>query len=423
MRITLVQARYFNSWEALSMGYIGAYLKRHLPDAEINFFQGAFDDDETIIAGAAKSDIVAFSCTTPTFPNALDLSRRLKAINPNIHTVVGGYHPSAVANDCLVPGIDQVVIGEGEAAMLDIVNGNRAKIVTGRIMSFDELPWPDRDLIKNERNIGVAFKDNDKRITSFQSHRACPFQCKYCLDGFNKVLFRTPEGTMPKKAPVRYRPVTDLLDEMQHVTEKFKLDLIKFCDPTWNTQIEWVNDFCREKIRRNFTTPFYPNMHATMCTEEMINLMKEANCYEIAIGVESGSDKILKQIGKGTTTATIRKCVEWAKAAGILVRGYFILGMPEENDEDLRLTESFAEELGLDEYGFTILCPYPGTQMYDPKTAVTIDWSKTDEYSNDFWRTKYLTNDELKAWQQRLTTKFAKNLTWHNKVIGEKDPK
>ena len=252
MRLTLVHGKYFNSWEALGLGYIGVYLKRHMPGLEINFFQGCFDDDDTIIAGAAGSDIVAFSCTTPTFPHAVWLSRKLKTINPFIRTVVGGYHSSAVPMDCLVPDIDQVVIGEGEAAMLEIARGNIERVVTGRTMGFDELPWPDRTLIKNERNVRVAYNDNQKRITSFQSHRACPFMCKYCLDGLNKVLFRNTEGIMPKKAPVRYRPVTDLLDEMVSVTVGLNLDLIKFCDPTWNTNIEWVNKFCREKIRRGF---------------------------------------------------------------------------------------------------------------------------------------------------------------------------
>jgi radical SAM superfamily enzyme YgiQ (UPF0313 family) len=83
-------------------------------------------------------------------------------------------------------------------------------------------------------------------------------------------------------------------------------------------------------------------------------------------------------------------------------------------------TEKFAEELELDEYGFTILCPYPGTRMYDPKILADIDWEKTDEYSNDFWRTKYLTNSQLKEWQQRLLDKFSKQLTWHNKELLKK---
>ena len=150
----------------------------------------------------------------------------------------------------------------------------------------------------------------------------------------------------------------------------------------------------------------------------MMQAMRRAGCYEIAVGVESGSAKILKEIGKGTTLQSIRNCVAWAKAAGILVRGYFILGMPEERHEDLELTEQFAEELALAEYGFTILCPYPGTQMYDPQAHAHIRWEHTDEYSNDFWATKYLTNRELKEWQARLVQKFSNRLTWHNRAMA-----
>jgi anaerobic magnesium-protoporphyrin IX monomethyl ester cyclase len=412
VKVVLVHGKYFNSWEALGLGYISAYLKSKVKDIEVEFYQGCFDDDEVIIKGSKDSDIIAFSCTTPTFPFAIKTARKLKQINSRIHTVVGGYHPSAVPQNCLVDGIDQIIVGEGEAAMVDIIKGNRNKIINARNMEFTELPWPDRKLIKNERNIQVAYKDNKKRITSFQSHRACPFRCKYCADGFNKVLY----GNI-KKAPVRYRPIHDLLDEMQEVVRDYMLDLMKFSDPTWNTNINWVMEFCREKIKRGFTTPFYPNIHAGVCAEEMFVLMADANCYEIAVGVESGSPKILKQIGKGTTINSIKRCVKWAKRAGILVRGYFILGMPDETEEDLRLTESFAEDLELDEYGFTILCPYPGTHMYDSKNHTSVDWENTDEYSNDFWQTKYLSNQKLKEWQYYLTEKFRDKLTWHNKAI------
>lgn len=416
MKVVLVHGKYFNSWEALGLGYIGAYLKSKVEDIEIEFYQGCFDDDDTIIKGCKDSNIVAFSCTTPTFPHAVKISGMIKKINKTIRIVVGGYHPSAVPYDCLVEGINQVVIGEGEAAMLEVVRGNKDRIIYGRLMDFNELIWPDRGLIKNERNIQVAYADNKKRITSFQSHRGCPFRCKYCADGHVKVLYGSTKQNL-----VRYRRISDLVDEIEEVTKKYKLDLIKFSDPTWNTNINWVNEFCREKIKRNMTVPFYPNIHAGICTEEMFYLMGEANCYEIAVGVESGSPKILKQIGKGTTINSIKRCVKWAKQAGILIRGYFILGMPDETEEDLKMTEKLADELELDEYGFTILCPYPGTQMYDSEKYKSVDWEKTDEYSNNFWYTKYLSNQQLKNWQRYLTEKFKEKLTWHNKAIKHGD--
>jgi anaerobic magnesium-protoporphyrin IX monomethyl ester cyclase len=411
MKISLVHGKYFNSWEALGLGYIGAYLKAHNKYIKIDFYQGCFDDEKTIVNGCQNSDIVVFSCTTPTFAHVLGIARRLKQINPKVWTVVGGYHPSAVKQECLGGGIDQIVIGEGEAAMLDIVMGNREKVIQGQPLEFVDLPWPDRELIRNDRNVKIAYADNKQRIASFQSHRGCPFMCKYCLDGHFKVLYQD-------KVNIRYRPVEDLLDEMQEITKRYQLDLLKFCDPTWNANVDWVKAFCREKIHRNFATPFYPNMHATMCTEEMINLMAEANCSKMAIGIESGSAKILKQIGKGTTLSSIKRCIGWAKNAKILVRGYFILGMPEETEEDLKLTDQLAEELDLDEYGFSLLCPYPGTQMYDKSKFAQVNWEKADEYSNDFWQTKHVSNQRLKEYQKYLTNKFKTKLTWHNKVMS-----
>ncbi|HDO25180.1 MAG TPA: radical SAM protein, partial [Nitrospirae bacterium] len=220
-----------------------------------------------------------------------------------------------------------------------------------------------------------------------------------------------------KRAPVRHRSAQDLLDEMMEVTDTYKLDLVKFTDPTWNTSVDRVIEFCREKIKRGFTVPFYPNIHAGVCTEEMFHLMAEANCYEVAVGVESGSPKVLKQIGKGTTVEKIKRTVGWAKKMGILVRGYFIIGMPDETEDDLKLTEKLADELELDEYGFTILCPYPGTQMYDQQEHGSTDWENTDEYSNDFWRSDHLSNSRLKEWQQYLTERYREKLTWHNKTL------
>lgn len=413
MKVTLIHGKYFNSWEALGLGYIGAYIREKFPSIDLNFFQGSMDTDDEIMAGCVDSDIVAFSCTTPSFPHAVDFARRLKAENDRVHVVVGGYHPSAIPEASLVPGIDQVVVGEGEDAMAQIISGNRERIVYGRPMHFTELAFPDRELIKNERNIQVAFEDNKMRITSVQSHRACPFKCKYCLDGFNKVLY----PGVGSKELVRYRDVNNLLDEMELITRDYKLDLLKFSDPTWNTDIKWVKDFCRTKINRGISIPFYPNIHATVSDREMFHLMAEAGCYEIAIGIESGSPKILKMIGKGTTVKTIKQAVGWGKEAGLIVRGFFILGMPEEDDEDIILTRELADQLDLDEYGFTILCPYPGTQMYDPVKYADVPWETTDEYSNDFWHTNYLSNQQLKDWQNHLTERYLEKLTWHNRLL------
>ena len=124
------------------------------------------------------------------------------------------------------------------------------------------------------------------------------------------------------------------------------------------------------------------------------------------MGVESGSDRILKDIGKGLRVKRIKKAFGWAKDAGIERRGFFLFGMPNETREDLLLTETLIDEIKPDVVGFTILCPYPGTAFYDPTTHKNVDWEKADEYSNDFWSTEHFTNIELKAQQAYFKTKY-----------------
>jgi len=411
MKVTLIAGKYFNSWEALGLGYIGAYLKRHC-DVELNFFHPNFDSDHAILEGTAGTDICMFSCTSPAIDYALTLAGAIKCRDPKVRTVFGGYHPSALPGDVKQAGfVDYVVVGEGEVPAEAIVRGYPYWRLDGRRMSFDELSWPDRELIRNERHIAVAEKDTGLRITSFQSRRGCPYGCKYCLDG-QKVMY--------KGKPCE-RDIKDLLTEIDSVAYKYRLDLIKFCDPTWNTNPQYVKDFCKEKIRWKLHIPFFANIHARNGDQEMFDMMAEANCTTIGLGVETGSERILQQMGKGTTKDDVRGTVRMAKNSGIGIRGYFLTGMPDDDNESLQETMDFADELELDEYGFTILCPYPGTAFYaeDPERFKDVNWEGADEYRNDFWRTKYLTNAELVAWQDRLMERFCKKLTGRNKTVGK----
>jgi anaerobic magnesium-protoporphyrin IX monomethyl ester cyclase len=257
----------------------------------------------------------------------------------------------------------------------------------------------------------VAQKDTGKRITSFQAHRGCPYTCTFCADG---------QRVMGRHAMIS-RPVADLLNEIESVTAEYHLDYFKFCDATWNASQSWVKEFCREKIKRRNHLPFFANVHANPTGMEMFDLMHEAGCAEVGMGVESGSPEILKSCKKQATRKTIVQAVRYAHLADIKVRGYFLIGLPGETNETLKDTEEFAADLNLDEYGFTIFCPYPGTAVYkaDPTRFKDVAWQETDEYSNDFWYTTALRNADLKSWQSRLVTKFHDRATWHNRVMED----
>jgi anaerobic magnesium-protoporphyrin IX monomethyl ester cyclase len=412
MKVTLVQPYYFNIWEPIGLGYIASYCKKHFKGhVDFNFYQSYFDSNEKIIDGARDSDVVAFSCTSPTFKHGVRLAKRLKRINPKIRTVFGGHHVSALKDMITEECIDQIVVGEGEKAFLQVLEGNKDKIVLGQTATFEELPWPDRELINNRRTVKLCYKMIGRRITSFQANRVCPFRCKYCAE-------KAVTGVYNRKTnPIRSRNVSDLMDEIEFVADRYQLDFFKFVDATFNVSAESVISFCEEKIRRNFDIEWECMIHAAPAEKEMFPWLKRANCKQIDVGCESGSPTVLKHIRKGTTVEKIMNVFDWAKECDIKRRAFFILGIPIEKKEDILMTKKLAEKIEPDVFGVTILCPYPGCDYYDHKTMKDIAWEKTDEYSNDFWHTENFSNSELKQWQQSLTKIFNANLAWHHRII------
>ena len=417
MKVVFVQPRYFNIWEALGFAYIGAYAKRHFHGKlEIEFFEGYFDKDEVIIEKGKSADIVAFSCTSPTFGHAVGLARMIKSLNPGVRTVFGGFHPSAVPQDCLMEeAVDQVVVREGEDAFLAILNGNTSSIVTGKpLEEFGDL-FPDRELIKNIRTVDLCERMSGLRITSFQSVRVCPFQCTFCAE---KVI----TGKQNKSSnPLRVRGAEHLLQEIQSVASRYNLGFFKFADATWNTSAEKVIEFCEEKILQNCSLPWEANIHASLASKEMLVAMKAANCRQINVGCESGSPAILKDQKKGLKVERIKKVFKWAREVGIDRRAYFLLGMPNETAADIRLTEKLVEDIDPEVFGTTILAPYPGVAMYNPVEMKDYDWAFADEYSNPYWKTKNFSNQELKEWQRYLLKKFPNKSSWHNRVLAGGD--
>lgn len=407
MKVTMVTPYYVNQWESLGLGYIIAYVKKHYKgELDINFFQGKFDSDDDIILGSKDSDIVAFSCTSPAYQHGLDLAGLLKEINPKIHIIFGGWHVSALPEVVRREAcIAQVIVGEGERAFLEILRGNNGNVIKYPPLHPFDLEWPDREAIKNHRTIDLCESMNGKRTASFQMNRGCKVHCKFCAE-------QTMTGKYNRETnPIRSRTNEDVLNEIGVVEARYNINYFKFVDATFDINPEQVIDFCAAKIDYDNEIEWEANIHPRFIQkEEVFAWLKESNCNQINIGVESGSPRILKDIGKGTRIEHIKNVFKWARKYGIKRRGYFLLGMPNEQYEDMRLTEQLIDEIEPDVMGFTILCPYPGSDFYDPLKHKDIDWSATDEYSNDFWRTEHYSNSAIKGQQKILMALHSKRL-------------
>lgn len=403
MKVTFIQPYYRNVWEALGLGYIISYVKEYCgEDLEINFFQGKFDEDQDIIEGCRDSDIVAFSCTSPAYVHGLNLANAIRVLNPDVHIVFGGWHPTAVPHDVIREiNVDQVIVGEGEMAMVKVVMGSRKPILQGGRMYTTDLPWPDRKTIRNDRTIDLCKKINGKRTASFQLNRGCKVHCKFC--GEINMTGKYNKATNP----IQTRSYNDVLDELLYTHREFNLDYFKFVDATFDKDAKTVIDFCKTKVERNIIMPWEANIHPGFVQrKEVFEALAEANCKQINVGVESGSPHILNDIGKGTNLLSIRNVFKWARTYGIERRAYVLLGMPNETKEDHLMTEDLIDCIEPDVVGFTILAPYPGSDFYHDVAHHNVEWSQVDEYSNDIWFTKNFNNRQLKQVQKHFTEKY-----------------
>ena len=390
-----------HTWEALGIGYLAAYLRANYHESlEMEFFSGFYDSDEEIIRAARKADVIGFGCTSPQYKHGLSLARLIK--NNGNHIAFGGIHPSVLPDSVLNEDcIDNVVIGEGEKGVLKLIEDITKGVDTRKrrydvdyVNNLDDIPFPDRKTIKNERNIQQAYRDEDIRITSMLASRGCPFHCSFCC---SRNVWQNQ---------TRFRSTANLLDEMDVLVKDWNIQFLKFADDTFTVSRPRVMDFCKSKIERGIKLSYGANAHINTIDAELLRWLADSGCRELWYGVESGSPRILKEMNKNTNIHKIKEVFRLTKEHGIRTRAYFLLGMPSETLEDINLTEKLCDELQPDIVGFTLLAPFPTNEYYDAKTMADWDWSTFDEYSNNWVKTQTLSNQDLKKTQQRLVEKY-----------------
>ena len=299
---------------------------------------------------------------TATYKSARNIAEIAKIVNQEIKVVVGGTHPTIDPVTTLQSGpYDYAVFGEGEYTFLDIVSGGNIREIAGVayvdkaggvrkneergfIQILDSVPFPVRDGFINDANT----MDLGAMITS----RGCPFKCTYCVS--------------PKiwKNRVRYRSIDNVVDELEYMVNKCSVDLIRFQDDTFTLNKSRVSDVCNGILDRGLKFQWVCDTRVDRLDTELLQMMKEAGCSRIKVGVESGSNKILKRVNKGITKEKILKAVSAIKEIGIPLTIYLMIGFPGETNEDARETIQFSEQIDADYNSLSIVAPYYGTEMY-----------------------------------------------------------
>ena len=383
--------------------------------AENLSFQQALDRVKNL-----RPRIVGLSATTLSILSADRFAETLKCEWPDLTTVVGGPHITAIPEETLnrCAHLDIGVLGEGEQTLLDLLavltdGGDLGTVQSiayrdslGRVIrtasrdgvtELDALPFPAWDLLQGFPKAYNAPYFKVKRLpsTSLVTSRGCPYNCTFCD---TSVFGKRVRGYSPEY----------LLEMLRYLAVDYGIRDVTFEDDTFMLQPERLQAVCEALIRSDLRLSWACNSRADLVRPELLDLMRRAGCWHIGFGIESGSQAILDQVGKRVTLNQIEDAIRKTRRAGIKTKGFFIVGHPGETFETLEQTRRLMLSLALSDVSVMCMTPFPGSPLSREATdygTMDHDWSCMNLIEPAF--VPYgLTKEDLRVWQSRLFREF-----------------
>ncbi len=342
---------------------------------DIPFLKSFTNLDQEIVdkAVAQKPDLICFSCFTGNYSWCLQMAARIKS-RCEVPVVFGGVHPTAVPKTVLQNScVDYVVVGEGEDALLELLDclqkgtvgfqgianlgykiGSDMHINPTRpyIKNLDLLPLPDKDLFYSK----VPMLAEMYRV---MTSRGCPFSCSFCG---NSMLHRMYSH---EKKHVRRRSVQNVLEELRIAKNKYRIKSIIFSDDIFTMSYDWLNEFI-PLYKAEIGIPFSCTTHPNFIRQDIVDLLKEGGCWSMQMGIQSGSERIRKDIfHRNETTERIIQSGLMVKRSGIKLFVDIILGAPTETEDDIRDSLALIGKIKPDRLVSFFLTYYPETEIID----------------------------------------------------------
>lgn len=418
----------------LGLAYLASYVRKY---SDINNI--VIIDKENQIKGIEreKPDIIGIGAMTSEFPETKLLAERIKE-KFDIPIILGGHHITLMPTHFANPPFSLAVLGEGERTLTELmqiferygsfpikklrnVNGiifknnrnvNEMTPVRPLIEPLDEIPYPARDLLKMKEYYLTLRKTVFGRLGIYGqmiTSRGCPYKCTFCSTA---LFWRRP----------RFHSAEYVVGEMKHLIERYDVDVILIFDDLFITNKKRVAEIAElmEKEGINEKIKLYVFGRANLIDSELLKNLKKMNVAMMEFGLESGSEKILKYLKKGQVTVEDnRKALKLCKKFGIRTNGSFIVGSPEETDEDLKQTLNLLKDENLDKSHVCQLTPFPGTEIWEhaKKMGIVSDDSKFDlkktylqKFKPEFIMTNNISKEDFTKWYYLLRTESEKKL-------------
>ena len=421
-----------------SLGYLATAIRKN---HNVEILDGikeklTFEKFEQILK-EKKFDVVGIQIFTFHIGPAKEYLKIIKKVLPEAKIILGGPHPSCSPDNIfeIFKDADWAFKGEAEkgfSKLLNLLAENRANgqnladipglvwkngepaspnqggetIVNGQIFvdDLDEFGMPSWDLVRPDTYPmaphGGFFKNYP--IAPIIITRGCPFSCTYCA------------GYLVTGKKIRFRSVENVIEEIKLLYDKYGIREIHIEDDNFTFNRQFVMDFCRKLKEENLNITWTcPNgVRLDTLDKELLLTMKDAGLYSISVGVESGSERILKDMKKNLTKEKIREKINLIKDCGLEVSGFFIIGYPTETREDIMETIDFALSLNLKRAGFSLFKPFPGTEA----TRQLVEKGELEEMSDEDWSRFVLadavyappgfTREEMKKLRKQALTRF-----------------
>jgi len=408
MKITLIQPALSSSdrygkhlgkvgptCEPLGLAYLAAAIRERREDDEIEIIDAVAlkykSEDLKNHLLRTKPDVVGLGVLTPMYLVAKETIDMIHETLPDCTIVFGGPHPSIFPEITLEenPNVDYIVIGEGEWTFVELLDSlenkcdvrdvkgiayrKNGKIVMNEARPFvkdiDELPIPARDLLPMELYRPAPTYYIEAPSYLMLTTRGCPFMCSYCSKVFGQTF--------------RHHSVDRILREVNILINKYEAKEIIFRDDTFTINADHVKNLCKAMINQGIHKKIRWTCmtRVNLVTKDLLEEMKEAGCWSIHYGVESGNQRLLNLIKKGITIQQIQNAFKWTREVGIETKAFFMIGLPTETPEETLRTMEFTRELDPDWIQATITVPYPGTALYNlVKDTDTLKSFKWEDY-------------------------------------------
>jgi len=350
-----------------------------------------------------KPNYVGITFTTPLYSQSLFIAKIVKQQNSNITIVGGGVHISTdYSNTLKKSDIDIAILGEGDFKLLEIIKERDLEKIKGiaykkddqiivnekepLLKDLDDVPFPAVELINiHDYKVPHTFCLKNP-VFPLETSRGCVYGCTYCSKCVFGRLFRT-------------KSVERVMQDIRKIVDLGYKEVHLF-DDGFTTIIPRAKEICRRIIKEKIPLKFNctDGIRADRIDLELLKLMKKAGFYQVSFGVETGSEKILKAINKGLHLKDVENAFMLCRKAKIQTLAFFMFGLPEETEEDIKKTIKFAKKLKPDIAKFDIMIPLPGTPVFEEWTKkgyiLSYNW---DDYG--FYKEKPIYKHPNLSWK------------------------